>query len=419
MYGFLLCFMNNEVLYFNFDIKYFGFVDGYDFFVLLEIFELVKLYGVLVIVYVIMEKGWGYQFVCDDDVDQFYVVGCIDLMMGEMLFLGGCGWMDVFFEVLVLVGEQWEDVIVMIVVMFCFMGFVLFVECFFDWVYDVGIVEQYVVVFVVGFVFGGFYFVVVLYVMFMGCVFDQVLMDVVLYCVGVIFVLDCVGVIGLDGFSYYGMWDLVMLQIVLYICIVVLCDGVWLIEVFDEVVVVLDVLIVIWFLKGEVVVDFLVIECLEDGVDVFVCGEFEDVFIVVIGLFVELVLDVVDCLWVQGIGVIVIDLCWVILVQLLIVEFVCYYCFVIIFEDGICVGGIGMCVCQVFCEVGIDIVVDELGLLDEFIDYVLCDQILVDVGFMVFKIVQDIVLQVFGICIFKVCYVGEMGMIDFFLYECC
>jgi len=36
-------------------------------------------------------------------------------------------------------------------------------------------------------------------------------MDVVLYWVGVIFVFDCVGVIGLDGVSYYGVWDFVVL----------------------------------------------------------------------------------------------------------------------------------------------------------------------------------------------------------------
>lgn len=225
---------------------------------------------------------------------------------------------------------------------------------------------------VVGLVMGGLYFVVVIYLMFLNWVFDQIMMDVVLYKLLVIMVLDCVGIIGSDGVSYNGMWDLLMLGIVFGIWVVVFRDVIWLCEEFGEVFDVDDGLMVLWFFKGDVGEDILVLEWC-GGVDVlvvFVDGLNYDVLLVVIGVFVLMVLVVVKWLYNQGIGVMVIDLCWVLLVFDGVCELVVQYKLFVMLEDNGVNGGVGLVVLVVLWCVEIDVFCCDVGLLQEFYEYV-------------------------------------------------
>ncbi|SIT74766.1 1-deoxy-D-xylulose-5-phosphate synthase [Microbacterium sp. RU33B] len=396
-HGFLSRFANNTDLYSNLDIKYLGPVDGHDLETLVETLELAKSYGAPVIVHAITDKGRGYQPARDDEADQFHAVGRIDPVSG--LPVGGSsslGWTDVFAEELVSIGEETPEVIGITAAMLRPTGLLPFAQRFPDRVYDVGIAEQHAVASSAGMAYGGLHPVVAIYATFMNRAFDQVLMDVALHKAGVTFVLDRAGVTGPDGPSHHGIWDLAMLQIVPNIRIAVPRDEIRLREELREAVAVDDAPTVIRYPKGSVSPELPAIERLDDGVDVLVRGDAEDVLIVGIGPMAHLAVDVAERLRAQGIGATVVDPRWAVPVQPSIVELAASHRLVITIEDGIRVGGVGTRVRQVLREAGVDTAVDELGLPDEFIDHASREQILEDAGLTASKIAQDVVSQVLG-----------------------
>jgi 1-deoxy-D-xylulose-5-phosphate synthase len=397
-HGFLSRFTNNADLYSNLDIKYLGPVDGHDLGVLIETLELAKSYGAPVIVHAITEKGRGYQPARDDEADQFHAVGRIDPATGQTISgsASGPAWTEVFAEQLVTVGEERRDVIAMTAAMLRPTGLLPFAQRFPDRVYDVGIAEQHAVTSAAGLAFGGLHPVVAIYATFMNRAFDQVLMDVALHRAGVTFVLDRAGVTGPDGPSHHGIWDLAMLQIVPHIRIAVPRDAERLREELAEAVEVSDAPTVLRFPKGAVSPTLPALERLEDGVDVLVRSDAQDVLIVGIGPMAHTAVDVAERLRAQGIGATVVDPRWVIPVQPSIVELAAAHRLVITIEDGIRVGGIGTRVRQVLREAGVDTAVDELGVPDAFIDHASREQILDDAGLTPAKIAQDVVSQVLG-----------------------
>lgn len=396
-HGFLSRFTNNAALYSNLDIKYLGPVDGHDLQALIETLELAKQYGAPVIVHAITEKGRGYAPALEDEADQFHAVGRIDPATGEALGGGGgVAWTDVFASELVAVGAEREDVIAMTAAMLRPTGLLPFAQRFPDRVYDVGIAEQHAVASAAGLAFGGLHPVVALYATFMNRAFDQVLMDVALHRAGVTFVLDRAGVTGPDGPSHHGIWDLAMLQIVPHVRIAVPRDEERLREELREAVAVDDAPTVVRFPKGGVSPALPALERLEDGVDVLVRSDAQDVLIVGIGPMAHTAVEVAERLRAQGIGATVIDPRWAIPVQPSVVELAASHRLVITIEDGIRVGGVGTRVRQVLREAGVDTAVDELGVPDEFIPHASREQILEDAGLTPAKIAQDVVAQVLG-----------------------
>ncbi|MGB4135506.1 MAG: 1-deoxy-D-xylulose-5-phosphate synthase [Microbacterium sp.] len=417
-HGFLSRFTDNAALYSNLDIKYLGPVDGHDIPVLLETLQLAKGFGAPVIVHVITEKGKGYQPALDDEADQFHSVGRIDPRTGGSLSSSSSrGWTDVFSDALVEIGADHENVIAMTAAMLRPTGLAPFAERYPDRVYDVGIAEQHAVASAAGLAYGGLHPVVAIYATFMGRALDQVLMDVGLHKAGVTFVLDRAGVTGPDGPSHHGIWDLAMLQIVPHIRIAAPRDGARLRETLEEAVLIDDAPTVIRYPKGAVTEDIPAIERLDDGVDVLVRDDTEDVLLIGIGPFAALALDVARRLRAQGIGATVIDPRWAIPVQPSIVELAKQHRLVITMEDGIRVGGIGTRVRQVLREAGVDTALEELGVPDEFIDHATREQILEDAGLTASKIAQDVVAQVLGKRIPVARNAGETGAIELPLHE--
>jgi 1-deoxy-D-xylulose-5-phosphate synthase len=275
-------------------------------------------------------------------------------------------------------------------------GLLPFAQRFPGRVFDVGIAEQHAVASSAGMAFGGLHPVVAIYATFMNRAFDQVLMDVALHRAGVTFVLDRAGVTGPDGPSHHGIWDLAMLQLVPHIRIAVPRDAERLREELREAVAVSDAPTVIRFPKGGVSPELPAVERLDDGVDVLVRSDAEDVLIVGIGPMAHIAVEVAQRLRAQGIGSTVIDPRWVVPVQPSVVRLAASHRLVITIEDGIRVGGIGTRVRQVLREAGVDTAVDELGVPDEFIGHASREQILEEAGLTPAKIAQDVVAQVLG-----------------------
>src|SRR5207302_4862006 len=83
-----------------------------------------------------------------------------------------------------------------------------------DRFFDVGICEQHAVTFAAGLAMSGLRPVVAIYSTFLQRAFDQVIMDVALHKLPVVFVLDRAGVTGPDGSSHHGVFDLSYLRLI-------------------------------------------------------------------------------------------------------------------------------------------------------------------------------------------------------------
>jgi 1-deoxy-D-xylulose-5-phosphate synthase len=397
LHGFLSRFINNEALYSNLDIKYLGPIDGHDLTAMEEALQQAKDYGTPVIVHAITQKGKGFEPAVQDLADQFHAVGQIDPETGEPLSASGArSWTSVFAEEIVTLADEDPTIVGITAAMLRPVGLDRLAEKYPDRVFDVGIAEQHAVTSAAGLAFGGLHPVVALYATFVNRAFDQVLMDVALHRAGVTFVLDRAGVTGPDGPSHHGMWDLAILQVVPNIRLAAPRDSVRLREELREAVGVKDAPTVVRFSKGNVGDEMDAIERLDDGVDVLLRSERQDVLIVTVGPMAAMGLDVAQRLAAQGIGATVVDPRWVVPVPRSVIDLAAEHRLVISIEDGVRVGGIGTRIRQDLREAGVDTAVTELGLPDQFLDHAKREEILEDVGLTPQHIARDVVAQVLG-----------------------
>ncbi|NQX14308.1 1-deoxy-D-xylulose-5-phosphate synthase [Rathayibacter sp. VKM Ac-2857] len=397
LHGFLSRFINNEALYSNLDIKYLGPIDGHDLTAMEEALQQAKDYGTPVIVHAITQKGKGFEPAVQDLADQFHAVGQIDPETGEPLSASGArSWTSVFAEEIVTLADEDPTIVGITAAMLRPVGLDRLAEKYPDRVFDVGIAEQHAVTSAAGLAFGGLHPVVALYATFVNRAFDQVLMDVALHRAGVTFVLDRAGVTGPDGPSHHGMWDLAILQVVPNIRLAAPRDSVRLREELREAVGVTDAPTVVRFSKGNVGDEIDAVERLDDGVDVLLRSERQDVLLVTVGPMAAMGLDVARRLAAQGIGATVVDPRWVVPVPRSIIDLAREHRIVVSIEDGVRVGGIGTRIRQDLREAGVDTAVTELGLPDQFLDHAKREEILDDVGLTPQHIARDVVAQVLG-----------------------
>jgi 1-deoxy-D-xylulose-5-phosphate synthase len=212
-HGFLSRLTNNSALYAQLDIKYLGPVDGHDLPALIETLEQAKRYSAPVIVHAITEKGRGYAPARNDEADQFHAVNKIDPKTGKPVGgRKGRDWTGVFAEALVEVGERRPDVIAMTAAMLRPTGLGPFAEKFPERVYDVGIAEQHAVTFAAGMACEGLKPVVAIYSTFLQRAYDQLIHDVALQKLPVVFALDRAGLVGADGATHAGAYDIAFVR---------------------------------------------------------------------------------------------------------------------------------------------------------------------------------------------------------------
>ncbi|MBC9945166.1 1-deoxy-D-xylulose-5-phosphate synthase [Leucobacter sp. cx-328] len=398
LHGFLSRASDNDHLYSNLDIKYFGPVDGHDEPGLEAVLTQAREYGRPALVHVITEKGRGYAPAENHVGDQFHAIGQFDRDSGEPISNGSSRtWTSVFGESIVDVAAKNEKVVAITAAMLEPVGLVPMLERFPNRVYDVGIAEQHAVTSAAGLAYGGLHPVVALYATFMNRAFDQVLMDVALHHAGVTFVLDRSGITGPDGASHNGVWDLAMLQIVPGIRISAPRDADTLTELLNEATAVEDAPTVIRYPKGSVGSDLPAIRRTHDGVDVLREAQGSaDVLFVTVGPMARVALDAAEILAREGISASVIDPRWVVPVADSVVEMARSHRLLVSIEDGIRVGGVGTRIRQALRDGAVDTAVSELGTPDEFPLHATRDQLLEEAGLTAERIAANVIDQVRG-----------------------
>lgn len=190
------------------DIMYLGPVDGYDIPGMMRVFEEAKQVNRAVLVHVITKKGKGYE-PAERDPEHFHGVGPFDPETGKPVAAKpGPSWSDVFGRTICRMAENDPKICAITAAMPEGTGLGRFRRLYPDRYFDVGIAEQHAVTFSAGLAAGGMkpYFAV--YSSFLQRGFDQIIHDVCIQNLDVTLCLDRAGIVGNDGETHQGIFDL-------------------------------------------------------------------------------------------------------------------------------------------------------------------------------------------------------------------
>jgi 1-deoxy-D-xylulose-5-phosphate synthase len=188
--------------------RYVGPLDGHRLRGLIETFKNVRKLKGPFLLHVITKKGRGYP-PAESAPTRFHGIGPFDLETGEIPAKSGPPtYTSVFGKTLVQLAERDERVVAVTAAMPQGTGLETFSKIFPDRFYDVGIAEQHGVTFAAGLAAQGLKPVVAIYSTFLQRAYDQILHDVCLQDLPVVFAMDRGGIVGEDGATHQGLFDL-------------------------------------------------------------------------------------------------------------------------------------------------------------------------------------------------------------------
>lgn len=196
------------MLFENMGITYLGPVDGHDVNALSRILKEAKKLDHAVLVHVMTEKGHGYEPAVKNPA-KFHGVEPFDIATGEPLKQKkNPSYTDVFSKTVCRLAEKDERIAAVTAAMPDGTGLKRFARLYPDRFFDVGIAEEHAVTSAAGMAAGGLRPVVAVYSSFLQRGFDQVLHDVCIQNLPVVFAVDRAGLVGSDGETHQGIFDL-------------------------------------------------------------------------------------------------------------------------------------------------------------------------------------------------------------------
>ncbi|WP_041458852.1 1-deoxy-D-xylulose-5-phosphate synthase [Ammonifex degensii] len=190
---------------------YLGPVDGHHLPTLLRILERARALKGPVLVHVVTRKGKGYK-PAEEDPDLYHGVGPFNPETGELYSSSLPTYTEIFGRTLVRLAEEDPRIVAITAAMPSGTGLKLFAQRFPHRFFDVGIAEQHAVTFAAGLAVGGYRPVVAIYSTFLQRAYDQIIHDVCLQRLPVVFALDRAGIVGEDGATHQGLFDLAYLR---------------------------------------------------------------------------------------------------------------------------------------------------------------------------------------------------------------
>ncbi len=202
------------MLFEEFGFKYLGPINGYDIPLLEKTLSSARDRRGPVLVHVLTEKGRGYE-PAKDHLPLFHGVGPFEITTGEVKKDASTpSYTAIFGQTMVEIGKEDPSVVAITAAMKEGTGLDAFSHAFPTRFFDVGIAEQHAVTFAAGMAKGGLHPVVAIYSTFLQRAFDQIIHDVCLMGLPVVFALDRSGLVGEDGPTHHGMFDISFLRMV-------------------------------------------------------------------------------------------------------------------------------------------------------------------------------------------------------------
>ena len=187
-------------------IMYLGPVDGHDIKAMLETFKMAIGINGPVLVHVITKKGNGYE-PAERHPSRFHGTDIFEIETGLPKRNPNPGYTDVFSTVMRKMGDRNPEVVAITAAMAEGAGLKRFRNMFPDRFFDVGIAEEHAVTFAAGLALGGRVPVFAVYSSFLQRAYDQILEDVCLQNLHVVFAIDRAGLVGADGSTHQGIFD--------------------------------------------------------------------------------------------------------------------------------------------------------------------------------------------------------------------
>ena len=196
------------VLFEEMGFKYLGPVDGHNLKDLTEVFESAKNMKCPVIVHCITQKGKGYKL-SENNPDRYHGIGPFDTSTGiPFSKKEEKTYSEVFGSKLAAMASIDESIVAVSAAMVDGTGLSTFARAFPDRIFDVGIAEEHAVSFAAGMALNGKRPVVAIYSTFLQRAYDQILIDVCMQNLPVVFCVDRAGIVGEDGETHHGIFDL-------------------------------------------------------------------------------------------------------------------------------------------------------------------------------------------------------------------
>ncbi|MCE5191713.1 MAG: 1-deoxy-D-xylulose-5-phosphate synthase [Actinomycetia bacterium] len=368
------------MLFEEFGLKYVGPIDGHDIAQVEQAIRLAKDVNGPVLVHVVTRKGKGY-LPAENRPDTFHGISPFSIESGKVNVSDRpMSYTEAFGTALVSEGEADDRIVAITAAMPSGTGLTEFAERFPDRFFDVGIAEQHAVGLAAGLASGGRIPVVAIYSTFMQRAYDQVIMDVALQGLHVVFCLDRAGLVGEDGPTHHGVFDLTYLRAVPGLSIMAPANEAELTNMLHTALKA-DGPVAIRYPRGAgegvplpaepVVLEAGRAEIRREGSDAAILG---------IGRMVGVAERAAELLAADGVSVSVVNVRWLKPLDLEMVVWAAKHSLIVTVEENTGLGGLGAAVLEALADLGLDTPVLRLAVPDCFVTHGAMKKLLAEVG---------------------------------------
>jgi 1-deoxy-D-xylulose-5-phosphate synthase len=201
-----------EVMLEELGIRYLGPIDGHNIPLVIGTLQYAKEVKGPIVVHVLTKKGKGYEH-SENDPTRFHGIAPFKIDSGELeTSIDRPSYTSIFGKTMTALAGKEEKVVAITAAMAEGTGLAQFAKNFPGRMYDVGIAEEHAVTFAGGLAKAGFKPVVAIYSTFLQRAYDQMMHDVCLQGLPVIFAVDRAGIVGEDGATHNGIFDIAYLR---------------------------------------------------------------------------------------------------------------------------------------------------------------------------------------------------------------
>lgn len=360
-------FLVRGVLFEEMGFVYLGPVDGHNIPELLETLKMAARIQKPVLIHVITQKGRGYK-PAEQNPTAFHGVGSFDLVTGQQAEKKP-GYTDIFAEHLNRLAAKDERIVAITAAMPDGTGLASFARQYPQRFYDVGIAEQHMVTFGGALALRGLKPVAAVYSTFLQRAYDQLMQDVCLAEAPLVLAIDRAGIVGQDGETHQGLFDIAMLRAMPNITLLAPRDALSL-PLMLEYALNLGRPVALRYPRGEAVLlsDYPPAPLVMGRGEILRAADEPKLAVLALGDMVAPALELADRLDKLGVAATVADLRFAKpLDEALITELAVKCGRVLVMEDGVKAGGVGEGTAAVLQAYGIDADVEIAAFPDEFI----------------------------------------------------
>jgi 1-deoxy-D-xylulose-5-phosphate synthase len=362
-------------------LKYVGPIDGHDISQVQTAVERAKTADGPVIIHAVTHKGHGYEH-AENKPDAFHGIGPFSIETGKTNGSGGpMSYTEAFSRALVAEAKRDERIVAITAAMPSGTGLDRFASEFPDRFYDVGIAEQHAVGLAAGLAVGGRLPVVAIYSTFMQRAYDQLIMDVALQDLHVVFCMDRAGLVGEDGPTHHGVFDLTYLRSIPNMTVLAPSDEVELTEALRTALLAEGPVAVRYPRGAGVGLELPAEPQPWDAAKARIRREGRDVALLAAGRMVQTCMAASEQLESQGVSASVVDARWIKPLDLEMITWAANsHRLVVTVEENTGAGGFGGGVCEALADLRLAVPVLRLAVPDCFVTHGATSQLLSDIG---------------------------------------